>query len=147
MTIAVDFDGCLCENKWPDIGKPRWGVIQELKRRAAGGDKLILWTCREGNMLQAAILWCLNRGLKFDAINDNLPENKEKYGNNCRKVWADEYWDDKSVALLHANGMYATVQADEKHVAVIRDIPGGKAWTWRKNWTLKGWWRMLWRCG
>lgn len=27
----------------------------------------------------AAVMWCLNRGLRFDAVNDNLPENKE----NC----------------------------------------------------------------
>ena len=52
---------------------------------------MILWTCREGHQLQAAVMWCLNHGLKFNAINDNLEENKEKYGNNSRKVWADEY--------------------------------------------------------
>ena len=25
--IAVDFDGTLCENKWPDIGKPNEKII------------------------------------------------------------------------------------------------------------------------
>ena len=25
--IAIDFDGCLCENAWPEIGAPHWDVI------------------------------------------------------------------------------------------------------------------------
>lgn len=98
--IAVDFDGCLCVNKWPEIGAPNWAAINALIARKAEGDKVILWTCREGQMLEDAIAWCLNRGLKFDAVNDNLPENKEHFGNNCRKVWANEYWDDRAVPVL-----------------------------------------------
>jgi len=100
MTIAVDFDGCLCKDEWPDIGEPNQLVINALVKRKAEGAKIILWTCREGQHLQAAVMWCLNHGLKFDAINDNLEENKAAYGNNCRKVWADEYWDDKAIPVL-----------------------------------------------
>lgn len=99
MIIAVDFDGCLCENRWPDIGNPNWPTIHQLIDRKAKGDRLILWTCREGERLNEAVTWCANHGLRFDTINDNIPENITKYGNNCRKVWADEYWDDKSVCV------------------------------------------------
>ena len=106
--IAVDFDGCLCESQWPKIGKAHDEVIHYLRMRQARGDKIILWTCREGQLLDEAILWCLNRGLKFDAVNDNLPENKEHFGNNCRKVWADEYWDDKSVIVEQDSVCYFT---------------------------------------
>ena len=106
--IAVDFDGCLCEANWPDIGAPRMPVIRELLLQQAEGAKIILWTCREGEQLQAAVMWCLNHGIKFDAINDNLKENKERYGNNCRKVWATEYWDDKSV-LIVGNGKVTSI--------------------------------------
>ncbi len=104
--IAVDFDGCLCASKWPDIGEPNWPIIRELIREQAEGAKLILWTCREGHQLQAAVMWCLNRGLKFDAINDNLPEHTETFGNNSRKVYADEYWDDKSVIARKAEHVW-----------------------------------------
>lgn len=97
--IAVDFDGCLCREKWPDIGAPNLAIINTLKRRRRAGDKVILWTCRVGEPLEDAVEWCGTFGLTFDAVNDNLPENIEKYGNNCRKVWADEYWDDKAVAV------------------------------------------------
>ena len=31
--IAVDFDGTLCENKWPEIGMPNEERIEYLKKR------------------------------------------------------------------------------------------------------------------
>ena len=102
--IAVDFDGCLCVKKWPDIGAPNWDAIHALIRRKAEGDKIILWTCRDGQQLEDAVLWCMNRGLRFDAINDNLPENKKFFGNDCRKVWAHEYWDDRAVPVIAGEG-------------------------------------------
>lgn len=57
--IAVDFDGTLCENKWPEIGEANEDMIYYLRKRQAEGDKLILWTCRVGDMLRKAINWCL----------------------------------------------------------------------------------------
>ena len=41
----------------------------------------------------------MNHGLRFDAVNENLPENIEFFGNDCRKVWANEYWDDRAVPV------------------------------------------------
>ena len=95
--IAVDFDGCLCTNVWPEIGEPNTKLIYRLKFRRAHGDKLILWTCREGALLDVALEWCRAHGLEFDAANENLPEMVERYGGDCRKISADEYWDDKAV--------------------------------------------------
>ena len=94
--IAVDFDGTPCTQKWPEIGEPNVALIEWLIAHQARGDRLILWTCRAGAMLNAAVLWCAERGLVFDTINANLPENIEKYGNDCRKVYADVYLDDKA---------------------------------------------------
>ena len=94
MIIAVDFDGTLCENAWPDIGKPNVALIDFLKQRRKQGDWLILWTMREGWALLNAIYWCDEHGLQFDAVNDNLNELKEQYHNNPRKVFANWYIDD-----------------------------------------------------
>ena len=99
MIIAVDFDGTLCENMWPEIGPANWRIIFALMRRQAEGDKIILWTCREGELLDEAVSWCINHRLHLDAVNANLPEMIQKYGSDCRKVYADEYWDDKSVIV------------------------------------------------
>jgi len=94
--IAIDFDGTLWETDWPRLVHPILPVIEMAKARKAAGDKLILWTCREGAELDAAVEACREYGLEFDAVNDNLPELKEQWGNNPRKVAADEYWDDKN---------------------------------------------------
>lgn len=97
--IAVDFDGTLCENKWPEIGEPSKVVIEYLKERRENGDKLILWTCRVGEMLEKAIAWCAELGLEFDAVNENLPEIIESFGSDTRKIFANEYIDDRSFPL------------------------------------------------
>ena len=93
--IAVDFDGTLCVNKWPDIGAPNRELIDYLKREKSRGVKLILWTCRTGDQIKAAQMWCINQGLIFDAVNENLPELIEEFGEDTRKIFANEYIDDR----------------------------------------------------
>lgn len=95
--IAVDFDGCLCANCWPEIGKAHANVIAAAKTEKETGTKLILWTCRVGPLLEAAVAWCAGHGLVFDAVNEQVPELKNRYGSDSRKVFADEYWDDRAV--------------------------------------------------
>lgn len=93
--IAVDFDGTLCENKYPEIGEPMWPVIFAAKAAQERGTKLILWTCRTGKELEEAVEAAEDWGLTFDAVNENLPERIEMFGNDPRKIGADEYWDDR----------------------------------------------------
>lgn len=95
--IAVDFDGTLCENKYPDIGAPIPTVIEFVKRQKADGNIIILWTCRAGQQLADAVTWCKNQGLIFDYINENVKENVAMYGGDTRKVFADVYIDDKTL--------------------------------------------------
>lgn len=97
--IAVDFDGTLCHNAWPEIGDPNEAVIDYVCHQKYTGAKLILWTCRNGEKLEAAIKWCAERGIEFDAINENLPRIMKAFGGDCRKVYADEYLDDKMKPL------------------------------------------------
>lgn len=97
--IAVDFDGCLCQDRWPEIGEANWPAIAALLELQKRGVALILYTCREGELLENALRWCEHRGLSFDAVNENLPERIEKYGGDCRKISANEYWDDRAVRV------------------------------------------------
>lgn len=94
--IAVDFDGTLCENKWPEIGLPHMDVIEYVKKRKADGDKLILWTNRVDDKLDEAVRWCAEQGIIFDAVNTNLPEIVESFGSDTRKIFANEYIDDRN---------------------------------------------------
>lgn len=98
--IAVDFDGTLCKNQYPEIGEPNNALIEYLKmRQQKMGHKLILWTCRVGDKLEQAIDWCQDRGLIFDAVNQNLPEIVKSFGGDCRKVFAHEYIDDRNSGM------------------------------------------------
>lgn len=94
--FAVDFDGTLSLGEWPEVGPPNTELISYLLERRMQGDKLILWTCRAGNALQAAVDFCLQHGLAFDAVNDNLPDTVEQYGSNSRKITCDYYIDDRA---------------------------------------------------
>lgn len=95
--IAVDFDGTLCINRFPLIGKAKKRVIRRVLREQRKGTKIILWTCRNGDTLKQALTWCNHEhGLYFDAVNENLPEHIKHFNNDCRKIGANEYWDDKA---------------------------------------------------
>ena len=93
--IATDFDGTLCENDYPDIGDTNHEVIDYLKEQKEQGVKLILWTCRVAAPLDQAVLWCREQGIKFDAVNENIPEAIALFGSDTRKVFANEYIDDR----------------------------------------------------
>lgn len=101
MIYAVDFDGTLCESVWPGIGEPHVGFIEWIKKNKENGDKLILWTMREGTLLDEALAWCAERGLEFDSVNDNIKEQQEMYGNNPRKIYADIYIDDHNLGGIN----------------------------------------------
>ncbi len=94
MNIAIDFDGTIVENKYPQMGKPLPFVFDTLKKMASKGHNLILWTCREGELLQEAVELCRKNGVEFYAINKNYPEEKDDY--KVRKLTADLFIDDRN---------------------------------------------------
>lgn len=95
---AVDFDGTLCESVWPGIGRPNKELLAHLIKRRKQGCIVILWTCREDERLREAVEWCKAHGLEFDAVNDNCPQEIERFGTNSRKIHYDVLIDDKSMA-------------------------------------------------
>ena len=97
MIIAVDFDGTLADTDATKIYYPNTKLINYLIKRREQGDKIILWTCREGSRLNQAVEWCKGYGLEFDAVNSNIPEMIEWYGNDTRKIGYDVLIDDKAV--------------------------------------------------
>lgn len=98
--IAVDFDGTLVEDEFPKIGKRIDRVWSYVKAVQNAGAKIILWTSRNGQCLKEAVEYCVQQGLHFDAINENLDECKVLFDNDTRKVYANEYWDDKAVGMF-----------------------------------------------
>lgn len=119
MLIAIDFDGTLCEHKFPEIGKPNKTLIKRLMIARDAGHKLILWTCREGHHLQQAINWCKGYGLEFDAHNANLPETTI-YEQEGRKVFADIYIDDRNISIKEFMNNFPLTE--EEHKIKMREM-------------------------
>lgn len=94
--IAVDFDGTMCVNKWPEIGEANEEVLNYIKAEKENGAKLILWTNRSGEALESAVIWSKAHGIEFDAVNDNLQESIDYFGENSRKIYATELIDDRA---------------------------------------------------
>ena len=94
---AVDFDGTLAETRFPKIIGPHKKMIAAIKLLKAQGHKIILWTSRSGEDLEMAVEWCKEQGLIFDSVNEPLPEQLARWGNDTRKIYADVYIDDRAI--------------------------------------------------
>lgn len=93
MKIAVDFDGTVVDNAYPKIGKVKPFAFETLKQLMADGHTLILWTCRQGSLLDQAVEFCKAAGVVFYAVNSNYPEESPS-DNLARKITADLFIDD-----------------------------------------------------
>lgn len=101
MTIAVDFDGTIVEHRYPKIGKELPFATQTLRMLIEDRHKLILWSVREGKLLEEAIEWCRERGIEFYAVNKDFPEEDlEKNQHFSRKLKADIWIDDRNIGGL-----------------------------------------------
>ena len=102
MRIAIDFDGTIVEHRYQRIGKEIPFAIATLKQLQTERHLLVLWTVREGKLLDEAVDFCRKRGLEFYAVNANHPEEEVRNDmtSPCRKVVADLYIDDLNVGKL-----------------------------------------------
>lgn len=98
MIIAIDFDGTICQNKYPEIGEPMPLAIESIKELQERGHDLILWTCRQGELLDDAVRWCEEHGIPFDLVNEHEPNNLKAFGGVAgNKVFAHIYIDDRNL--------------------------------------------------
>ncbi|MBR0433812.1 MAG: hypothetical protein IJK15_09000 [Bacteroidaceae bacterium] len=124
MTIAVDFDGTIVRHRYPAIGEEIPFAVQTLKMLAEERHQLILWTVREGELLDAAIEWCRERGLEFYAINRDFPEEDVTRNESfTRKLKVDMWIDDRNVGglpdwgtiyrIIHEGKTYEQILSEE----------------------------------
>ena len=126
MIIAVDFDGTIVEHKYPKIGKEIPFAIATLKKLQQDGHKLILWSCREGELLQEAVDFCRQRGVEFFAVNSNYPdENVDASAIRSRKLKADMFIDDRNVGGLPDWGViYEMISRRQSYEEYLREMGG-----------------------
>ncbi len=119
MVIAIDFDGTIVEHAYPAIGRPIPFAIETLLQLQKENHKLILWTVREGQLLQDAIDYCAERGLYFYAENANYPG--ENRADAARKLGVDMFIDDRNLGGLPDWGViYQAVKATQDKGNALR---------------------------
>jgi len=115
MVIAVDFDGTIVTHEYPRIGKEIPFAIDTLKRlQEKPNFQLVLWTVREGKLLDEAVKYCRDRGLEFYAVNNNYPEESPENG-EPRKLQVDLFIDDRNLGGLPDWGIIYRMIISGKH--------------------------------
>lgn len=94
MVIAIDFDGTCVEHDYPAVGLDVEGAVDTLRALNKRGHRLILYTMRSGDKLEAALKWFKDRKITLWAVNRN-PEQEE--WTSSPKVFADIYIDDSAL--------------------------------------------------
>lgn len=142
MIIAVDFDGTIVEHRYPDIGPEKPFAIDTLKLLASERHQLILWTVREGDLLNEAVEFCRARGLEFYAVNSNYPEEKTSHGNYSRKLKADLFIDDRNLGGLPDWGLIYRMIHDGLTFENVYSLPQPQPSVPSKQ---QDFWEKLWR--
>ena len=144
MLIAVDFDGTIVEHRYPEIGPEIPFAVQTLRMLIAERHKLILWSVREGELLDEAVNWCRERGIEFYAVNRDYPE--ETLTNNdhfSRKLKVDVFIDDRNLGGLPDWGtIYRMISRGKTwHNLIDEAISGEKDYGPRPRRHRRPWWK------
>ena len=116
LIVAIDFDGTIVEDAYPDIGKPKLFAFETLQRLQEDGHRLILWTYRCGSKLDEAVSFCEARGISFYAVNKSFPE-EEFDANASRKIYADIFIDDRNLGdTLGWGEIYQLIIKEKPHI-------------------------------
>ena len=143
MLIAVDFDGTIVEHRYPEIGSEIPFAVQTLRMLIAERHKLILWSVREGELLDEAVNWCRERGIEFYAVNRDYPE--ETLTNNdhfSRKLKVDVFIDDRNLGGLPDWGTIYRMIHDKTqwHQLINEAATGQKDYGTRRH-HHRSWWK------
>lgn len=141
MVIAVDFDGTIVEHRYPKIGSEVPFATDTLKALINDGHQLILWSVREGELLQEAVEWCRKRGVEFWAVNKDYPEEQKAYNQvYSRKIKADLFIDDRNIGGLPDWG---TIYQMVKHNETWEDRIHNPTFAEHTLLKKKHWWQKL----
>jgi len=100
LTLAIDFDGTIAEDSFPEVGEIISGAAYFIDQLYGDGHKVIINTCRTGRYEGMAEDFLNEHSIPYHYINSNLPEKIQAYGQDCRKISADVYIDNRNVGGL-----------------------------------------------
>ena len=141
MTIAVDFDGTIVEHKYPEIGAEIPFSIDTLKMLINDRHRLILWSVREGVLLEETVEYCRKRGIEFYAVNKDYPEEKTTDRNFSRKLKVDMFIDDRNLGGLPDWGtIYRMINERKSYADILREEMAEQSDDYYKP--KKKWWKL-----
>lgn len=124
MVIAIDFDGTIVEDAYPQIGEPKMFAFETLQELQKDRHQLILWTLRTGDKLQEAIDFCKGHGIEFYAHNHSFPEEKFD-GTYSRKLNCEMFISHKNLGGLMGWGeAYQEIQELSKGKGKLYGLEG-----------------------
>lgn len=91
--IGIDFDGTIVEHMYPQIGNPVPGALETMKDLIQQGHKIILWTMRSGDTLQAAVDYLTAAGIELYGVN----KNPDQHWSTSPKAYCHVYIDDAAL--------------------------------------------------
>lgn len=92
--VAVDFDGTVVRHQYPEVGEEISHAADGLRMLRDCGCRLILWTMRSGDELQAAVDWYGARDIPLWGVNTN---SEQKDWTLSPKAYAQLYIDDAAL--------------------------------------------------
>lgn len=95
--IAIDFDGTIVDDKYPEIGKAKIFAFETMRQLQNDGYRLTLWTYRSGKALDEAVEFCKKNGVEFYAINNSFEGEDYDKTTHSRKINADIFVDDRNL--------------------------------------------------
>ena len=100
--------------------------------------RLILWSVREGKLLDEAVEWCRERGVEFWAVNKDYPEESLESNNHfSRKLKADWFIDDRGIGGLPDWGeIYQIISHNTNYRRILKQKYGEQLEAPKK----KHWW-------
>ncbi len=145
-TIAVDFDGTIVEHRYPEIVAERPFAIDTRRILIDDRHKLILWSVREGKLLEDAVEWCRQRGVEFYAINRDYPEETtENNPHFSRKLNTIDYFiDDRNIGGLPDWGTIYRMISRRKtwHDIIVEEVQSATLTSYEETHPKKKpWWR------
>ncbi len=141
MTIAIDFDGTIVEHRYPEIGPEIPFAIDTLKMLINDRHRLILWSVREGVLLEEAVEYCRKRGVEFYAVNKDYPEEKMTDRNFSRKLKVDLFIDDRNLGGIPDWGtIYRMINEKKSYADILREEMAEQSEDYYKP--KKKWWQL-----
>ena len=100
LILAIDFDGTIATDSFPEVGTLREDADVIIRKLYEDGHDIIINTCRTGKYEGLAEYFLVDNNIPYHFINSNLPRVIDTYKQDCRKISADFYIDNRNICGL-----------------------------------------------